>query len=333
MRRIGVLLPLAENDPEAQDRLMAFRQGLEKVGWAEGRNLRIEHRFAAGSSERMRAFAKELVGLKPDMILASGTPVLLALQHEASTIPIVFVMVHDPLGAGLVASLAHPGGNITGLTQMEFSTSAKWLELLKTVDSRVTRVAVIQSPEDPASAGYLREIEAVAQSFKVQLLTAGVHDAMEIERAISAFARQPNGALVVLPSPIATVHRERIIALAALHRLPAVYAYRFFAASGGLMSYGAEPAALYRQATSYVDRILKGANPADLPVQQPTELKRRSAQMRWSSKFTSVYAGCCKCLDSSPNGVSLNESNSGKPPRQAAASKSTTDWMALSARW
>jgi ABC-type uncharacterized transport system substrate-binding protein len=270
MRRIGVLMVLAESDPEGQAYVAAFQEGLQKLGWTDDRNVRIDTRWGAGEPDRLRAYAAELVGLKPDVIAAGATSALAALQQLTPTIPIVFAQVSDPVHSGFVASLVHPGGNITGFALYEYAMALKWLELLKQIAPRVDRVAVIYDPANIAAAGQLREIETGAPSFGVRLSAFPVRDAGEIERAVEAFAPEPNGGLIVLPNPVTTVHRELIIALAAKHRLPAVYAYRVHVTSGGLASYGVDIRDLYRRAASYVDRILKGEKPADLPVQFAT---------------------------------------------------------------
>jgi putative tryptophan/tyrosine transport system substrate-binding protein len=273
MRRVGVLNPFAENDPEVLANITAFRQALQKLGWTDGRNLRIDYRWGGANPERIRAHATELVALEPDVILVSSPLALQPLQQETRSIPIVFTGVSDPAGSGFVASLAHPGGNVTGFAVAEFSMYGKYLELLKEVAPQVTRVAVMMNPEQVPQAGNWRAIETVAPSFKVLLTAAHVRDAAEIERVIDAFARESNGGLIVLPSALTIVHRELIIALAARHRLPAVYAFRQFVVDGGLMSYGVDLVDQYRQAASYVDRILRGEKPAELPVQQPTQFK------------------------------------------------------------
>jgi putative ABC transport system substrate-binding protein len=273
MRRVGVLNPFAENDPEVLANITAFRQALQKLGWTDGRNLRIDYRWGGANPERIRAHATELVALEPDVILVSSPLALQPLQQETRSIPIVFTGVSDPAGSGFVASLAHPGGNVTGFAVAEFSMYGKYLELLKEVAPHVTRVAVMMNPEQVPQAGNWRAIETVAPSFKVLLTAAHVRDAAEIERVIDAFARESNGGLIVLPSALTIVHRELIIALAARHRLPAVYAFRQFVVDGGLMSYGVDLVDQYRQAASYVDRILRGEKPAELPVQQPTQFK------------------------------------------------------------
>jgi putative tryptophan/tyrosine transport system substrate-binding protein len=272
MRRIGVLNPFAENDPEVQANITAFRQALQKLGWTE-RNLRIDYRWGGANPERIRAHATELVALEPDVLLVSSPLALQPLQQQTRSIPIVFTGVSDPAGSGFVASLAHPGGNITGFAVAEFSMYGKYLELLKEVAPHVIRVAVMMNPEQVPQAGNWRAIETVAPSFKVQLTAANVRDVAEIERAIDAFARESNGGLIVLPSALTIVHRGLIIGLAARHRLPAVYAFRQFVMDGGLMSYGVDLVDQYRQAASYVDRILRGEKPSDLPVQQPTQFR------------------------------------------------------------
>ena len=273
LRRIGVLNPTAENDPERRPRTMAFQEALQKLGWTEGRSVRIDHRWAGPDPERLRAYAAELVGLKPDVIVATTAFALRPLQRETSTIPIVFINIYDPVGAGFLASLAHPGGNITGFTLGEFSIAGKMLALLKEAAPQVSRVAVILNPDQSPQVAMWRAIEAAAPSVGVRVTATEVHDAVEIEQPIEAFAREPNGGLIVVPSPITTLHRELIIALAARHRLPAVYGFRVFCAAGGLLSYGTDVLDSYRQAAVYVDRILKGAKPNDLPVQQPTKFE------------------------------------------------------------
>jgi putative tryptophan/tyrosine transport system substrate-binding protein len=273
MRRIGVLQYINESDPELQRRVAVFVQGLQKLGWRDGANLVIDYRYGADDSERMRLEAAELVGLKPDVIWTSGGLGLLSLKRATHSIPIVFTTVYDPVGSGYVASLARPGGNITGFTLGEFSLGGKMLEVLKEVVPQVSRVAVILNLEQPPHVAMWRAVEAMAQSFGVSLTATDVQDPAEIERAIEAFAREPNGGLIVLPGPITINHREMIIALAARHRLPAAYPFRFFVTSGGLVSYGADPFDQSRQAAAYVDRILKGEKPEDLPIQQPTKFE------------------------------------------------------------
>ena len=272
LRVVGVLLAMAPDDPEAQLRVKAFEAGLRELGWTEGRNLRLEYRWAAGDAALLRKQATELVGLAPDLILATSTPVLAALQQE-NPLPIVFVQVTDPIGSGFVPNLARPGGSLTGFTSFEFTIGSKWLEALKHVAPAVTRVALIFNPDTaPFAHMFWQPVEDAAPSFDVEPMQAPVRDVGEIERTVAAFARQ-NGGLMVLPDVSTTNHRDLIIALAARHRLPAVYPYRYFATSGGLMSYGSDLADVYRRAASYVDRILKGAIPGDLPVQAPAKFE------------------------------------------------------------
>jgi putative ABC transport system substrate-binding protein len=262
MRRIGVLMGIA-NDALGRERVKAFAQGLQELGWVPGRNTQIDFVWAGGAVD-IQPYAQELVRSAPDVLLATSTTTTIALRQETSTIPIVFVTVSDPIGSGFVASLSHPGGNVTGFTPAEFS--GKSLEVLKEAAPHVTRVAVILNPEQKPQAGMWRAIEAAAPSFRVQLTAARVRNAAEIERAIDVFARESNGGLLVLPNPVNEGNRKLIIAMAARHRLPAVYAFRFFVTDGGLISYGVDLADQYRQAASYVDRILRGEKPAELPV-------------------------------------------------------------------
>ena len=269
MRRIGVLMNLAADDAEGQARIAAFVQALQRLGWSDGRNLRIDHRWAAGDTGRFHRYAEELLALAPDVILAAATPSVQALQQATRTVPIVFAIVADPVGAGFVDSLARPGGNATGFTPFEYGISGKWLELLKEIAPRVTRVAVLR--DLTIGLGQLGAIQSVAPSLGVELTPIGVGDAGQIERTVAAFARSPNGGLIVTASTSAVIHRELIIALAARHKLPAVYYRRYFVASGGLMSYGPDFLDQFRSAASYVDRILRGEKPADLPVQAPTK--------------------------------------------------------------
>jgi putative ABC transport system substrate-binding protein len=271
MRRIGVLMHLAADDPEGQARIGVFLQGLQEWGWAVGRNVRIEYRWAAGDAERIRKYAEELVVLTPDVILAAGGTVVAPLLQATSTVPIVFAQTPDPVGAGFVANLARPGGNATGFTIYEYGLSGKWLELLKEIAPGVTRVAVLRDPAITGGTGQWGAIQSVAPSFGVELSPVSVRDAREIERAVTAFAQSSNGGLIVTGSALAVVHRDLIIALAARHKLPAVYVSRYFVTDGGLISYGADSIDPYRRAAGYVDRILKGEKPADLPVQTPTK--------------------------------------------------------------
>jgi putative ABC transport system substrate-binding protein len=271
VRRIGVLAGLSENDPEITSRLAAFRRGLERRGWTEGRNVRIDARFAAGSAKQYRPLAKELVALQPDVILAHTTPVVEVLRQESRAIPIVFVTVSDPIGSGFVASLARPGGNLTGMLFYEASITGKWLALLKEIAPRLVRAAFIANPKTTVYDYFLRSAAALAPSLAIELVPSRVETAADIERAIVAFARVPDGGLFLPPDSTTILQRDLIIELAARHRLPAVYTASFFVAAGGLTSYGIDQVDMFRQAASYVDRILRGDKPADLPVQAPTK--------------------------------------------------------------
>jgi putative ABC transport system substrate-binding protein len=269
MRRIGVLMNLASDDTEGQARLAAFHQGLQQLGWTVGRNVQIDYRWGAGDASAFRRYAEELLALAPDVILASATPSVQALQQATHSVPIVFALVSDPVAMGLVASLARPGGNITGFTPMEFGFGAKWLELLKEIAPRVTRVAVLR--DLTIGPAQLSAIQAVAPSFGVELSAVGVRDASEIERAVATFARSSHAGMIVTASTSGAVHRDLITMLATRHRLPAVYPFRYDVTAGGLISYGANSIDIYRRAAAYVDRVLKGEKPADLPVQAPTK--------------------------------------------------------------
>jgi putative tryptophan/tyrosine transport system substrate-binding protein len=271
MRRIGVLMNLAADDTEAQARLAAFLQGLQELGWTVGRNVQIDYRWSAADADRIRKSAPELVALAPDVIVATSSPVTAALLQATRTIPIVFVQVADPVGAGLVASLAQPGGNATGFSVFEYGISVKWLEVLKEIAPRVTRVAILRDPTVASGIGQMGAMQGVASGFGVELHPLGVRDASEIERAVTAFARSANGGLIITASPLTLLHRQLIISLAAQHRLPAVYPLHFFVTDGGLISYGPDSIDPYRRAAGYVDRILKGAKPAEMPVQAPTK--------------------------------------------------------------
>jgi putative tryptophan/tyrosine transport system substrate-binding protein len=271
MRRIGVLMALGADDPQGQARFVAFVQALQELGWTDGRNVRIDTRWAAGDAERFRRYAAELVSLAPDVILASGGTGVGALLHASRTVPIVFTQTQDPVGAGYVDSLAQPGGNTTGFTNQEYGTSGKYLELLKEIAPRIARAAVLRDPTIPQGIGQFGAIQAVAPSFGVELRPIDVHDAPEIERAVTAFARSANGGLIVAGSALTALHRDLIITLAARHKLPAIYWERFFVTGGGLISYGADSIDPHRRAAGYVDRILKGEKPGDLPVQTPTK--------------------------------------------------------------
>jgi putative ABC transport system substrate-binding protein len=271
MRRIGVLLNLAANDPASRVSIAAFVQGLEHLGWTEGRNVRIDTRWGENDVDRDRQYAAELVALAPDVIVAGGTLSVAALQKATRTLPIVFADVSDPVGAGLVDNLARPGGNTTGFMLFEYSLSGKWLELLKQIAPRLTRAAVLRGADNPAGIAQFGAIRAAASSLGVDLTPIDVHDTSEIERAIAAFARSSNGGLIVTPSAEVSAHRALIITLATRHKLPAVYAFRFDVADGGLISYGPDLADQFRRSADYVHRILKGEKPADLPVQAPTK--------------------------------------------------------------
>jgi putative ABC transport system substrate-binding protein len=271
MRRIGILMGYAESDPVAQARIAAFRQGLQELGWIEGRNVHFDYRWPAVDPERIRTHAAEIVGLVPDVIMASPAQVTLVLKEATKTLPIVFVNVPDPVDLGLVSSLARPGGNMTGFANFEHALAGKWLQILKEVTPSAMRIGIFYSSENPAWRGRLRVMEEAAPSLGVQLPPAGVSNAAEIEPTFASFVQEKIGALVVLPSIFAATHRERIVALAARHRLPAVYPFRYFAAAGGLIAYGIDANDQYRRAALYIDRILKGEKPADLPVQAPTK--------------------------------------------------------------
>ncbi len=271
VRRIGVLMNKAADDAEARSEVSAFVGALQERGWTLGGNLQIDYRWGAGDADRYRTYAAELVAHAPDLLLAVGGTVVGALQRVTRDVPIVFVETTDPVNRGLVASLSRPGGNITGFMQFEFGISGKWLELLKEIAPRVTRAAVIRDPSQFSGVGALAAIQTVAPSFGVDLSPVDARDAGEIERAIADFARQSNGGVIVTASGAADRNRELIVTLAARHRLPAVYAYRYFVTGGGLISYGPDTNDPFRLAAGYVDRILKGGKPADLPVQAPTK--------------------------------------------------------------
>jgi putative ABC transport system substrate-binding protein len=273
MRRIGVLINLSADDLEGQARVAAFLQGLQEAGWAVGRNAQIDMRWGMGDAERIRKSVTELVALAPDVILANTFPLVVALQQATRTVPIVFAGLIDPVGAGLVASLARPGGNVTGFSGFEYGMSVKWLELLKQIAPRMTRVAVLRDSVTTVGIGQLAAIQGVAPSFGVELTPLVVRDPGEIEPAFAAFGRGLNGGLIVTIGTLAQAHRDLIITLAARHRLVAVYPFRMFVTNGGLISYGPDPADQFRRAAGYVDRILKGEKPAELPVQQPTKVE------------------------------------------------------------
>jgi putative ABC transport system substrate-binding protein len=273
MRRIGVLMSIAD-DSEGQARVAAFREGLEKLGWMEGRSVRIDTRWTAGDADRMRTYVTELIQAMPDVILANGSPIVAALRQETRAIPIVFAAVIDPLGQGFVANLAHPGSNITGFTNMEFTVLGKMLELLKRMAPNVVRAAAMFNPTTgPYVPGYLRLFEASSTPLGIELTAAPVRDVAEIEATVARLTRQPGSGLIAPPEPFTITHHKLIIALAEQHRLPAIYAYRSFVGEGGLMAYGPDPYDIFQRAASYVDRILRGEQPGDLPVQQPTKFE------------------------------------------------------------
>jgi ABC-type uncharacterized transport system substrate-binding protein len=271
VRRIGLLINLAADDPESQARRAAFQQELQHLGWTDGVNMRIIARWGAGDADRIRESAAQLVAFAPDVILATSSPALAALQQVTRTVPIVFASVVDPVGGGFVANLARPGGNITGFTLFEYGLSGKWPELLKQIAPGVTRAAVLRDATLKTAVGQFAAIEAVAPSLGLELSPFAVRDAGEIERAVTAFARGSNGGLIVTGSPLTAVQRDLIVTLAARYHLPAVYPFRYFASRGGLISYGPDSIAPYRRAASYVDRILKGEKPGELPVKAPSK--------------------------------------------------------------
>jgi putative tryptophan/tyrosine transport system substrate-binding protein len=273
VRRIGVLMGINESDPDAKARIAAFVEGLQQLGWTHGANVLIDYHWAGSDPERNRRYAAQLAGMQPDVVWTTGSLALLALKRATRTIPIVFTSVFDPVGSGFVASLSRPEGNITGFTLGEFSMGGKWLEILKEAAPQITRVAIILNLGQPPHVAMWRVIEAMAPSLKLRLTPADAQDAAEIERVIDTFAHELNGGLIVLPGPVTFNHHELIIALAARHRLPAVYGFRFFATRGGLMSFGADAVVQSQQAADYVNRILKGENPANLPIQQPTKFE------------------------------------------------------------
>jgi putative ABC transport system substrate-binding protein len=275
MKRIGVLMGWAETDPYAQAALAAFLKGLQQLGWVDGRNLRIEPRWAAGDAGRMRDFARELVDLRPEMILANTTPATAALHEKTQTIPVVFVIVSDPVGAGFVASLPQPGGNFTGFINVETSMAGKWLELLKEIAPAVTRVAILFNPDTAPGGGsyFLGPFEAAAKSFGVEAIRTPARSDAEIETIIAGLGREPGSGLVVMTDGFMVVHRGSIISLTARNLVPAIYAETFSSRDGGLMSYGADSQDVFGRAASYADRILRGAKPADLPVQTPTKFE------------------------------------------------------------
>jgi len=275
VRRVGVLIGYAEDDPETQARLAAVQGGLEKLGWREGRNIRIDYRFAPASPDQARIFAQELVALGPDALVGNSTPATAALLGETRIIPIVFVGVSDPVGSGFVASIPRPGGNSTGFTNFEPTLTGKWIELLKEIAPGTVRVGVLFNPKTAPDGGafFLGPFESLARSFAIEPIAARVIDETEIEGALASIGREPGGGLIVMPDAFTTVHRKLIIAQAAARRLPVVFPYRYEVVDGGLMAYGVDTVDLLRRAATYVDRILKGDKPADLPVQAPTKFE------------------------------------------------------------
>jgi putative tryptophan/tyrosine transport system substrate-binding protein len=269
-RRVGILLPYFDGDAEGKAVVAAFQRGLQDLGWTEGRNIRFDIRWAGGDPDKARTFAKELVAMKPDVIVPSSNLVTTIMQQETRSIPIVFILVGDPVGSGYVASMAQPGSNLTGFAVLENAIGGKWVELLLEVAPAVSRVGFMLHPETPANIGLLRSAETAAPS-AIKLIALGVHNTAEIERAVTEFAAEANGGLIVAPHAITFANRDAIVDLAARLRLPAVYAFRNFAASGGLISYGTNPLLVWRDGASYVDRVLKGAKPAELPAQFPTK--------------------------------------------------------------
>jgi putative tryptophan/tyrosine transport system substrate-binding protein len=273
VRRIGVLMGFSENDEVWQAYLTAFKQRLQDLGWTDGRNVRFDIRFTGESTERTRIAAAELVALAPDVIFVTTNPVVSALTQATRTIPIVFTWVSDSVGSGYVASLAHPGGNVTGFHNFEPAMGGKWLGVLKQIAPRVRRAAVVHVPEIAANVAFIRVAEAASTSLGMTVTAAGVRDAADIERVLMEFAQEPNGGLIVTPSPLTATKRDLIIAVAARLGLPAIYSFRFYVASGGLVSYGIDQLETVREVASYVDRILRGANPGELPVQLPTKFQ------------------------------------------------------------
>jgi putative tryptophan/tyrosine transport system substrate-binding protein len=273
IRKIGVLMNLSSEDPEGQARVKAYAQALQKLGWIDGGNMRTEIRWAADDADRYRRYSEELVALAPDVILAGNSPSVVALQRLTHSVPIVFVNVTDPVGAGFVTSMARPGGNTTGFTAFEYSLSGKWLELLKEIAPNLTRVVVLRDPSIASGIGQFAAIQTMASSSGVELSAIDPTDTSRIERAFAAFAHQPNGGVIVTASTSAIVHRELIISLLMRYRLPNIHPFQYYSANGALASYGPDSIENYTRAAGYVDRILKGAMPADLPVQAPTKYR------------------------------------------------------------
>jgi ABC-type uncharacterized transport system substrate-binding protein len=273
MRRLGVLMGLSQHDPEAGLRMAALEQGLRDFGWEAGRNLQIDYRWAGGNADQIRSLAKELVGLQPDVVLANSRPVLAALRQETGTIPIVFTLVSDPLGGGFVESLAHPGGNITGFAGFSFPIAGKWLDTLREIVPRVPRVALMGSPKTAPYDGYWRVFEAAARRLAIEPIDSQISDPAGIEPLMIALGQRPGGGLIVLPDNFTLINRDLIVGLAERYRVPAIYPFRHYVVSGGLVSDGIDAEDVFRRTASYVDRILKGAKPADLQVQQPAKFE------------------------------------------------------------
>jgi putative ABC transport system substrate-binding protein len=272
VRRVGLLMGPAEGDPEARTWVAAFVEGLRELGWTDGRNLQLIYRWAGGNLGRIETFGRELIELKPDVILASNTPAVATLKRESQTIPVVFANLSDPVDTGLVPNLARPGGNITGFTAFEYSLAGKWLETLKAIAPRISRIALVFDPgTGPFAEKYISSLQAAGQSLGVESIEAPVRHPDEVERVLVAQAREPGGSILVMPTSFAVANRGSIIPLMARYRVPAIYPYPVMAKDGGLVAYGADSVSLYRRAASYVDRIMRGANPGDLPVQQPTK--------------------------------------------------------------
>lgn len=272
-RRIGMLIASEADEPLVRSRVAAFRQGLNDLGWIEGGNLQIEYRWTGNDPERTQRCVSELVMLAPEAILSHSPPATSALSKATQSIPIVFVQITDPVGAGLVANLAHPGANVTGFTTFEFSMGTKWLDLLKGIFPKLARVAVMQNEKSPTWSGQLQAVEAVAPSFGIQIIPAGVENAADIERSIAEIGSEKNGGLMIMPDSITLIHRKLIVSLAERYHLPAIYPFRYFPEDGGLISYGIDLADVWRRGAGYIDRILKGSAAGDLPVQQPTKFE------------------------------------------------------------
>lgn len=273
VRRVGMLIASEENEPLVGPRVAAFRQGLNDLGWIEGENIQILYRWTGNDPGRTQRCVSELVALSPDVVLSHSPPATTALSKATQSIPVVFVQITDPVGAGLVANLAHPGANVTGFTTFEFSMGTKWLDLLKAITPKLSRVAVMQYAKSPTWSGQLQAVEAAAPSLGTQVVAAGVENAADIERSIAEIGSEANGGLIVMPDSITLIHRKLILSLVERYRLPAIYPFRYFADDGGLLSYGIDLADVWRRAATYVDRILKGSAAGDLPVQQPTKFE------------------------------------------------------------